>query len=290
MKRKRAKPNQYEARLIQLLRQRFEKARLKVLAHLKVGKLPLEIDMIVRARDQQANRAKLPKLFRYFRQHNVIEIKTEQTPLKISDLLKVQAYAWLYMEQHRVYQAEHVTATVIAHHLPAAVRAALPALKYRRVRKGVYKNRSAFESYLLDLSELPETLSPEELQIFTNSARREKVFVARIDDPNQQALVDVLYELYKNEVKKLMPYLDAKQKKVKRHVDIIGHNRVAAALPKEAHLSALSKKDIINLKGDKEALRAILAKMGREKLLETIDEISRRPTRKQQNRSASPRA
>jgi hypothetical protein len=35
---------QYEARLIQLLRRRFKKANLKVDDHLKVGKLPLEIE------------------------------------------------------------------------------------------------------------------------------------------------------------------------------------------------------------------------------------------------------
>ncbi len=299
MTRKRAKRNQYEARLIQLLKRRFEQARLKVQDHLKVGRLPLEIDMLVRSRRMRSNAipARLPKLFRYFRQHNVLEIKTEQTPLKVGDLLKLQAYTWLYMEQRQVHEVEQVTATVIAHHLPASVRAALPALKYRRMRKGVYKNRSAFDSYLLDLSELPETLPREELQIFTNRARREKIFILRMDDPKKQALVDAMNDLYKSEVKKLMVYLDAKQKKVKRYVDIIGRKRVAAALPKEELLAALSKKDllsalsakdIIAVKGDKEALSVLLAKMGRERLLKTLDQISRRPVRKHQLRAARP--
>ncbi len=128
MARKRAKRNQYEARLIQLLKRRFEQARLKVQDHLKVGRLPLEIDMLVRSSRTPTN-ARLPKLFRYFQQHNVLEIKTEQTPLKIGDLLKLQAYTWLYMEQRKIYDAEQVTATVSAHHVPAPVRAALPALK-----------------------------------------------------------------------------------------------------------------------------------------------------------------
>ncbi len=299
MPRKRAKRNEYEARLIQLLKRRFEQARLKVQDHLKVGKLPLEIDMLVRFGGERSrlNTARLPKLFRYFRQHNVLEIKTEQTPLRVSDLLKLQAYTWLYMEQRQVHEVEQVTATVIAHHLPATVRVALPALKYRRVHKGVYKSRSAFDSYLLDLSELPEALTPEELQIFTNRARREKVFLLRMDDPKKQALVDAMNDLYQSEVKKLMVYLDAKQKKVKRYVDIIGRKRVAAALPKEEHLaalskkdllSALSKKDIVAAMGDDETLRLVYTKMGRERFLKKVEEISRRPIRKQQTQAARP--
>jgi len=47
MKKKRPSPKQFEARLIQLLRRLFEKLNLRVKDHLKVGELPLEIDVVV---------------------------------------------------------------------------------------------------------------------------------------------------------------------------------------------------------------------------------------------------
>jgi len=91
---------QYEARLIQLLRRRFKKANLKVDDHLKVGKLPLEIDLLVshKSKKKLKNVASVPQLFEYFRRYNVLELKTEQTSLVPGDLLKLQAYAWLYIE------------------------------------------------------------------------------------------------------------------------------------------------------------------------------------------------
>jgi hypothetical protein len=44
---------QFEARLIQLLRWRFEKSNLDVKDHLKVGDLPLEIDVVVSFPEQR---------------------------------------------------------------------------------------------------------------------------------------------------------------------------------------------------------------------------------------------
>jgi hypothetical protein len=79
MVRKRRGNKQYEARLIQLLKQRFEKAKFKVEDHFKVGKLPLEIDLIVnrRAAGKTRKSLSLPRLFKYFKRYNVMEVKTE---------------------------------------------------------------------------------------------------------------------------------------------------------------------------------------------------------------------
>lgn len=52
MNEERANFKAYEARLIQLLRLRFEQANFKVEDHEKVGELPLEIDLIVISADE----------------------------------------------------------------------------------------------------------------------------------------------------------------------------------------------------------------------------------------------
>jgi hypothetical protein len=92
MVRKRRGYKQYEACLIQLLRWRFEKAKLNVEDHLKVGKLPLEIDLIANRRTvgKIKSSSSLPRLFEYFKRYNVMELKTEQDPLTLGDLLKLQ--------------------------------------------------------------------------------------------------------------------------------------------------------------------------------------------------------
>ncbi len=288
MARKRAKRNQYEARLIQLLKRRFEQARLTVQDYLKVGKLPLEIDMLVRSKRTRAN-ARLPKLFRYFQQHNVLEIKTEQTPLKIGDLLKLQAYTWLYMEREQVYDAEQVTATMIAHHLPAQVRAALPALKYHRVSKGVYKNRSAFDSYVLDLSALPEALPPEELQIFINAERREHVFTSSQKKARKQTILKAITELYEKEALQLMAKLNAKSRSTRKFVEVLGPEKVAKSLRQEEIASAIDKKVLVAaVMSNEKTMRLLLAQIERERLLQKVEKKSRRPTRRQQTQAARP--
>ena len=141
VKKRRRDYKQYEARLIQLLRRRFTRPDLKVEDRFKTGKLPLEIDLIVcrKSKAQAKASSTLPPLFKYFRRYNVLELKTEHKPLRPSDLLKLQAYAWLYMEKHEIYSASEVTATVIAHHLTPAVMAVLPALVYRFIKSFTIK-------------------------------------------------------------------------------------------------------------------------------------------------------
>jgi len=177
---KRRGNKQFEARQIQLLRWRFEKARHEVDDHFKVGKLPLEIDLIVirRARKKKRASARVPRLFAYFKRYNVMEIKTARNPLVRGDLLKLQAYAWLYMQKRAIYSVTEITATAVVHHLTLALQKALPALGYRPVSPGIFRCDSVFPSYLISLEDLPDELVPEELQLFSNSARRKRVFLS----------------------------------------------------------------------------------------------------------------
>jgi len=144
-------PKQYEARLIQLLRRRFEQAKFKVEDHLKVGELPLEIDVIVITPEDAApaNVTKLPVLFQYFRRYNVMEIKTEGDRLEPKDLLKLQAYGWLYMAKQGIYNAADVTLTALVHHLSAEVAELLPVLGYREIEKNIFRRDGDLVSYLI---------------------------------------------------------------------------------------------------------------------------------------------
>jgi hypothetical protein len=270
---------QYEARLIQLLRWRFQKAALKADDHLKVGKLPLEIDLIVsrKLRNKAKPSSPLPRLFKYFRRYNVLELKTEQNPLTLGDLLKLQAYAWLYMEQHEIYSVAEVSVTAVVHHLTPAVIAALPALGYKRIRKGIFKCRhSAFAAYLISLEDLPDKQVPEELKIFSNPKRRRQVFLSCIGKKEKQPIMDALTDLFESEVFKLMGFYDAKPSTVRKFVKALGKEKVVAALSKEERMAGLSKKDLIAALSKKDLIAAlsekdiIVALRGKERILKSL--------------------
>ncbi len=217
MARRKRRYRPYEARLIQLLRRRFEAANWKVDDHLKVGKLPLEIDLVAYDPSRDAP-APLPKLFEYFKQHNVIEVKTEEDPLKLEDLLKLQGYAWLYLAKKKVFF--------------------------------------------------------EELQIFSGTERRKKLFVAAIDRISQKPLLDTIIDLYESEVLELMALLDVKPESMPKYIEALGKEKIIAALNKTDMLAALNKEDMLAALSDEELLaafkkkehllKALLASLGSE--------------------------
>ncbi|MGH7601286.1 MAG: hypothetical protein ACREOI_33425, partial [bacterium] len=141
MNNERPAPKQYETWLIQLLRLRFEQANFKVEDHLKVGELPLEIDMIVitPSEGKSPDFSKLPPLYHYFRRYNVMELKTEADRLEISDLLKLHAYGWLYMMKKSLRKVADMTVTALVHHLTPSVVEALPELGYTSIGKGLFR-------------------------------------------------------------------------------------------------------------------------------------------------------
>ncbi len=277
MVRKRPGYKQYEARLIQLLRWRFEKAKLKVDDHLKVGKLPLEIDLIVNRRVTRKTRSSssLPRLFEYFKRYNVMELKTEQDPLTLGDLLKLQAYTWLYMQRHKIYSVAEVTATAIVHHLTPAVIAALPALGYKPAGRGIFRCDSAFVSYLISIEDLPDELAPEELQVFSNPQRRQQVFVLCFGRREKKPILDTMFDLYESEVNKLMALYDIKPKSMRKYIEAMGREKVIAALRKDELLAALSQEDVIAAMGEEELLKSLLTKLGRKRLQKLLDQIGR---------------
>ena len=287
VKKRRRGYKQYEARLIQLLKRRFKKANRKADDHLKVDKLPLEIDLIVspKLRNKSKPSSSLPRLFKYFRRYNVLELKTEQNPLALGDLLKLQAYARLYMEQYEIYSVAEVTATVVVHHLTPVIIAALPALGYKRISKGIFRCKySAFATYLISIEDLPDEMVPEELKVFSNPQRRRQVFLSCLGKKEKQAIMDALSDLYESEVSKLMGFYDAKPSTVRKYVKAIGKERVAAALSKEDHLAALSEKDLIAaLRGKEHILKALLADLKPEQRQKLLLQSSRNGASKRQN-------
>jgi arginyl-tRNA--protein-N-Asp/Glu arginylyltransferase len=284
MARKRRGNKQFEARQIQLLRWRFERARHEVDDHFKVGKLPLEIDLIVirRTRKRKRASARVPRLFAYFKRYNVMEIKTARNPLKLGDLLKLQAYAWLYMQKRKIYSVAEITATAVVHHRAPTLQKELSALGYRPVSPGIFQCAAAFPSYLISLKDLRDELVPEELQVFSNSARRQRVFLSCFGRKEKKPIIDTMLELYESEVKKLMALYNIKQKSMRQYVEALGKEKVIAAIRKDEHLAALSKRDllaalrqedVIAAMGEEKVLKSLLAKLGRERMQKLIDQI-----------------
>jgi hypothetical protein len=271
-------PKQYETWLIQLLRRRFEQARFKVEDHFSVGELPLEIDMIVITAEEETKPdfSQVPPLFHYFRRYNVMELKTEGDRLEIADLLKLQAYGWLYMIKKELRKVADMTLTALVHHLSPTILDALPELGYRPTTKGVFKRDSDMVSYLIVFNELPDEITPEELQAFSNPKRRQRLILSQLANRQSSPLLEAVLELYESEVQKM---INIKEDTLERLLKGVDQDRLIAAFTKaiepEKFLAALKKEDMIAALGEKEILKSLREKLGPEKFQLLIDQVNR---------------
>jgi hypothetical protein len=267
-------PKQHEAWLIQLLRRLFELANFKVEDHKKVGELPLEIDMIVISPDEEAppNFSELPPLFRYFRQYNVMELKTEKDRLEITDLLKLQAYAWLYMAEQGIFNVAEVTCTALVHQLSRTVLEALPILGYKQIGKDIYRCDLYMLSYVIAFGDPTDELMPEELRVFSNPARRESIILSQLNRGQSSQLLQVILELYESEVLKLMT---VKPETIERFIQTLGREKILSTFRKEDLLAALREEDLLAAFSKEKLLRQMIAELGPDQLRKMIDEISR---------------
>jgi len=259
MKSARPPRKQFEARLIQLLKWRFEKSNLRVFDYQKVGKLPLEIDAVVVSskREWTPDFTKFPRLFDYFRQYNIIEVKTEQDRLKIDDVPKLLAYGWLYMAKKQLTNVPQVTVTALVHHLTVAVKTALPQFGFELISKGIYRRDADMVAYVIIFSELPEELIPEELRAFSDPEKRRKTLLACLGDYEKAPIAETIFDLYESEVKKLMPKM--------REEALM---RILSFVPPKNFVAALGDKRVIAEIGEKK----VLAMLGEEKILAALDD------------------
>ncbi len=254
MKDQNAQYNPYEARLIQLLRWRFEQARLKTEDQLTVGTLPLKIDLIVSAENADEAKPALPPLFEYFKRHNVMEIKTEGDRLEPEDLLQLQAYGYMYMAKKHYYSVGEIA---IAHHLTPSLLNALPDLKYAPVAPGVFKCDAPLVSYVFALEDLQDELVPEELQIFSNAKRRQRVFLSNFENREKKPLLETIVDLYNNEAIILMEQLGIRPESMRSFIEALGVEKISSILSKEEHLKALSKEEIVSALSKEEIISAL---------------------------------
>jgi hypothetical protein len=280
MRTKRPVYNPYEAWMIQLLKRLFEKAKLRVDDHPKVGKLPLEIDLVAIAGRKKLF-LKLPPLFHYFRQYNILEIKSEKDRFGIANLQKLQAYGWLYMAKRAIKSPKNVTLTALVHHLTRVVLRALPEHDFQPIEKGIFCRRSHPFSYVISIKDASDELLPEELQAFSNPERRMRALLAALRKGGKSPIIEAIFNLYESEVGQIM----TREALAKKLVKIAGAKKVAAALSKKDLLQALDKRDLLNALSredivaaalrDKQLMKMLLANMKPEQKRKVLGELNR---------------
>jgi hypothetical protein len=251
MRKKRPAYKPHEEWIIQALKRLFKKIEIKADDHHKVGKLPLEIDLVAVV-ERKKLFSKLPPVFRYFQRHNILEIKSEKARFRVADLQKLQAYGWLYMTKHAVGSPKEVTLTALVHHLTRTVLKALPEYDFQPAGKGIFCRHSHPVSYVISIEEAPDELLPEELQAFSNPKRRMRALLAALQKGEESPIVEAIFNLYESEVDQLM----TREALAKKLVKIAGAKKVLAAIDKEEVVKSLDKRYLRKALGKEDVLKA----------------------------------
>jgi hypothetical protein len=266
VKKKRPSPKQFEARLIQLLRRLFEKLNLRVKDHLKVGELPLEIDVVVVSPKPNwiPDAAKFPKLFDHFRRHNVLEVKTEHDRFEVNDLPKLLAYGWHYMAKFGLEEVRDVTLTALVHHLTPKVQKALPKFGFVEVMPNIFRRDADMVAHVIAFGNLPDEMLPEELQAFTNRDRRRQLLLSSLGNKKKSSIVETILDLFESEVKNIM--LNIREKSLKNILSAVGDKKIVSTLGAKRVVSALGKEKFISALGEEKVISAL----GEEKIFSAL--------------------
>ena len=125
-----------------IMNRRFTRLGIQIQTQVEVGYLPLTIDVVIVPRDEtEQQKVKLEIALPDVGPHNLIEFKSENDRLTISDLQIIVARANLYMSQNNLI-APDLTVTIICAGTPKKVLSHYPShIKFESIGGGYYRSR-----------------------------------------------------------------------------------------------------------------------------------------------------
>jgi hypothetical protein len=121
-------------------------------------------------------------------------------------------------------------------------------------------------SYLIVFEDLPDELTPEELQAFSNPARRQPIILSQLASGQSNPILEAIWDLYESEVHKM---ITLKEETLDRLLKGVDQEKLIAAITRtvgqEKLLAAFNKEEI---------LRQMLAELGPDQLRKMLDQIN----------------
>ncbi len=171
-----------------IMNRQFTRLGIPIQTQVEVGHLPLTIDVVLTPRNEtEQQKVKLEIALPDVRPHNLIEFKSENDPLTIFDLQRIEARAKLYMSQNRLL-CRDVTITIVCARTPQKVlRHFQEDIKFESLGGGYYRSTDNLPIHIVAINELEVTPKNYPLLMFATSKRK---FVAFLRDAMGQAESD----------------------------------------------------------------------------------------------------
>ena len=141
------------------MNRQFTLLGIPIQTQVEVGYLPFTIDVVIAPRNEtEQQKVKLEIALPDVGPHNLIEFKSENDRLTISDLQLIVARANLYMSQNNLI-APDLTVTIICAGTPQKVLYHYPShIKFESLGRGYYRSRDQLPIHIVAINELEVTL------------------------------------------------------------------------------------------------------------------------------------
>ena len=267
---------QWHPLLAQFLREDYSD-RMQIKDSLKLGKMPLELDLLITPRIPTTQ---LPYPFKYLGETTTIaELKGPGDTAIWEDLAQVESYGCLYQkrDENKIEDRSKITLWLISSKFSQNFNQ--PPADYIEnltpVGEGVSSGFLAkFPIYLIDLGELPITLDTIPLlMVYEDRKEREKEIIRFVIEHYDElrkygnflftlhirALKEVLEEMHLRNLRGLE--LD-----VPGIIDLLGLDRIVEAAGKSKLVQKIGLKEVIEAEGEEKVIEMI----GEDKLIEKI--------------------
>ncbi len=170
----------------------------------KVGKLPLEIDYILRITHENREQILMPIFKQHMKQWNVFEFKLSHDNDKITDLWKLFGYTYLFLEKKEFEPELHPD--ICAWYICSVKPKLFVHLKkdLMPISQGLYRLLFQFPFYVLIIEELPNVKENVAIKLFTTEKQLPEVWDLILREGLSKDFLSMSYLLYPEELEKFM--------------------------------------------------------------------------------------
>jgi hypothetical protein len=247
-----------------------------------VGKLPLEIDYIIRLTQEQREQILIPIFKEYMKQWNIFEFKLSHDNDKPTDLWKIFGYSYLFLEKKGFLP--ELKPDICAWYICSAKPKLFDYLQHDLllIGPGFYHLSFQFPLYICIIEELPNVKENVILKLFTTDRQLPEVWEMILKEELSTDFLSVSYLLYPEELEKFMRARGKSMEelgiRIQKAIQKVGLKNVIEEIGLKAVIEEIGLKAVIEEIGLKAVieeigLKAVIKEMGWDNLFEMINNV-----------------
>ena len=265
-----------------ILKEELGNKDLKVDSDIKVGKLPLIIDLVIKKKRERRKYPKLPIITKYLKKYNIFEFKSAYDKPKDTDISKLTGYCGLYSEKMKIniIGMKKITCWYVVSRRPRFIQ----DLKLKKLENGLYYFDFYYPIYFLIINDIDINEENILLLLFSSGTKLRRSLELLIENKNLQNFISMAFILYPNEVSKIFAEKELTMedftKNIKFAMEMLGLRKVIEAVGINKVIEEIGINKVIEEIGIDKVIEEIgidrvILTIGVDKVKKVLDEIKK---------------